>query len=642
MNEYESERKDKARLEKELQDKDEELKRLREELEQSRQSNAHNVDDEVSSSQHIDEVEAELEALRQSFNEVDSLPSDDAFLAEDDLVIDWSQVHVGGSPGPRSEGGDTIRIYEDEDAMPDPIPHPREIQHDVTLLGMALDLESAKKEKRRLFQDVRRHVDAPGTSLNFADSPGRRTNLSSDSLASLPSPPKDFYQNLSKTLKATTQRAEAAEEAVTVLESEIKVLGFPGTSGSASITSIAKRFREARIELERAMPGETTSGLGENTKLLPELISKLKVLIRQISDREAELKSLRDQHKSLTGNFEHAIIAAEKANARTKELEDSIDNAAEEMLNIRMRSQQLERDNIEKDKTVTRLIAALEKYRADVSRLESLIAEMEHDQASVQIEHAQQLSDMDAKISAETVGRRAAEDSAIERLTKIRELESALTEAQNDATSISEQLSTLQAGTLSDSESHAQQLGSLNSRISSLSTALASANAEVDKLKITKTKLEQRVRSEVEQGQVAVEAMQAEVEKALIKASEKRKGYVRGAKVRVANSEIEDDEFFSDGAGPMTPASLVRFVDCEESGSVEGSVEVSRGKRRSGGLGLGISKGGRRRRYDSGIGMNTLSEEEMEEAFESSDGEVMTPELSSEADYEVEVGVEAR
>lgn len=636
MNEYESERKDKAKLEKEVQKKDEELKRLREELEQSRQGNAHNVDDESSSSQHIDEVEAELEALRQSFNEVDSLFLDDAFLADEEMEIDWSQVHVAGTPGPRSESGDTICIHEDEDATLDSVPHPRDIQHDVTLLGMALDLESAKKEKRRLFQDVRRHVDAPGTSLSFADSPGRRTDLSFDSLASLPSPPKDFYHNLSKTLKATTQRAEAAEEAFTVLENEVKALGFPGTDSSDSITAIAKSFREARLELEHTMPGETTTGLGENKKLLPELIFKLKTLTRQIGDREAEMKSLREQYRSLRGNFEHAIIAAEKANARTKELEDTLDTASEEMLNIRMRAQQLERDNAEKEKTATRLVDALEKYRVDVSRLEALISEMERDQANLQKEHAQQVEDMDAKISAETIGRRAAEDSAIERLSKIKELEAALAAAQTNATSISSQLATLQSSTLSASESHAHQLGALNTRISSLSTALASANAEVDKLRVTKTKLEARVRSEVEQGQVAVEAMQAEVERALIKASERRKGYVRGAKVRVANSEIEfEDETGSDG--PMTPASLVRFVDCEE--SVEGSVEVGRGKRSR--VGLGISKGARRRRYDSGIGMDTLSEEELEEAFESSDGEVMTPELSSEADYEVDAGVEA-
>lgn len=641
MNEYEAERKDKARLEKELQQKDEELMRLREELERSRRDVEHDARDDVSSSQHIDEVEAELEALRQSFNEVDSLPAEEGFLADDDMEIDWSQVQVGKAPGPRGVGGDTIRIHEDEDAHPDQVPDPRDIQHDVQILGMALELESAKKEKRRLFQNVRRHLDAPGTSLNFADSPGR-SQLSSDSLASLPSPPKDFYQNLSKTLRATTARAEQAEEALQALENEVKALGFPGEDSGAAVTSIAKHFREARLELERAMPGETTSSF-DNTKVLPELLVKLKSLIRRLGDREAELRSLREQHKSLKGNFEHAIVAAEKANARTKELEDSIDTTAEEMLHIRMRSNQLEKENAEKDKSIERLVGALEKYRDDVTRLEGLISEMERESASAQIEHAQQLSDLDANVAAETTGRRAAEDSAIERLMRIQDLEAALRDAQDSAVKIDDQLNKLQRSTITTSDEHAQQLGSLNTRISSLSTALASANAEVDKLKTIKGKLEAAVRYEAEQAQNAVEAMQGDVERALIKASERRKGYVRGAKVRIANSEIEDEEAFgSDGPGPMTPASLVRFVDVEEDEQhVEGSVEMGRGKRGCSitPRGLGLTRKRGRRSYDSGIGMSTLSEDELEQAFEDSDGDLMTPELSSEPDFETGLGV---
>lgn len=647
MNEYEAERKDKARLEREVREKDEELNRLREELEISRRETTHDVQDDVSSSQHIDEVEAELEALRQSFNEVDSLPPDDGILPDDDMSIDWSQIQVGRTAHPRSEGGDTIRIHEDADAVQDQLPQPRNVQHDVQLLGVALELESAKKEKRRLFQEVRRHIDAPGTSLDFADSPGR-SQLSFDSLASLPSPPKDFYQSLSKTLRATTARAEQAEEALQVLENEVKALGFSGDDGSAAVTCIAQHFRKARLELERAIPGETTAGF-DNAQVLPSLLAKLKGALHQIGDREAELRSLRSQHKSLTGNFEHAIIAAEKANVRTKELEDAIDSASEEMLHVRMRSNRLERDNGEKDRSIERLVGALEKYRDDVTRLEGLVGEMEREAGDVAAEHAQTLEDMDAKVAAETIGRRAAESSAVERLARIQDLEAALKEAHDSAGKIDDQLNRLQRSTITTSEANAQQLGSLNARVSSLSTALASANAEVDKLKVIKGKLEARVRHEVEVGQNAVEAMQGEVERALIKVSERRKGYVRGAKVRVANGAIEDEEVFgSDGPGPMTPASLVRFVDVEVEGEgeqhVEGTVEVGRGKGRRGSMirGLGLTRqgkgGSRRRRYDSGIGMDTLSEDELERAFEDSDGDVMTPELSSEPDFETGLG----
>ena len=57
------------------------------------------------------------------------------------------------------------------------------------------------------------------------------------------------------------------------------------------------------------------------------------------------------------------------------------------------------------------------------------------------------------------------------------------------------------------------------------------------------------------------------------------------------------------------------------------------------GLGLTRKEKGGRRSYDSGIGMDTLSEDELERAFEDSDGDVMTPELSSEPDFETGLGV---
>lgn len=646
MNEYEADRKDKARLEREVEEKDEELKRLRGELEISRQGVTHDVHEDVESSQHIDEVEAELEVLRRSFNEVDSLSPDDGILADDDMVIDWSQIQVGRTANPGSEAGDTIRIHEDNDATPAQAPRPLDTHPDIHLLGIALELESAKKEKRRLFQDVRLHIDAPGTSLSFADSPSR-SQLSFGSLASLPSPPKDFYQSLSKTLRATTERAELAEEALTALEGEVKGLGFPGANGGEVVGEIAKHFREARLELERAIPGETSCGF-ENAKVLPALLAKLRGLLRGMGEREAELRSLREQHRSLKGNFEHAIIGGERAGGRIKELEGEIDRASEEMLFLRVRSGGLEGEVQERDCSIERLVGALERYRGDVGRLEGLVGEMEREAQSLAVGNAQRLEDMDAKVSAETIGRRAAEESAVERLARIQELETALKEAHESAGKIDDQLNRLQRSTIATSEAHGQQLGSLNARISSLSTALASANAEVDKLKVIKGKLEVRVRFEVEQGQGAVEAMQGEVERALIKASERRKGYVRGAKVRVANSEIEDEEVFgSDGlAGPMTPASMVRFVDVEGEGKgegeehVQGTVEVGRGKRSSmKGLGLTRKGKGGRRSYDSGIGMDTLSEDELERAFEDSDGDVMTPELSSEPDFETGLGV---
>ena len=660
-NVYEADKKIKTELEKQVRAKDDELRKLREELEAARAARADSIPsaDEDTSSQRIDEVEAELAALRESFNAA-------AVQNDDDLAdINWDHVNVhkaGTTPGPTSDGGDTIQIWEDDDVLTveagtstDPQPN---YGQDAELLAMALDLETAKQEKRQLFQDVRHQL--PGSSANvstsfeFADSPSRPQQNLVTSLSSLPSPPKNFYHNLSATLKATTRRAEDAELALHNLNAELESLGFQSSDAGTVVAEIATQFRKARLELERAVPGETVCAF-ENAKVLPETIARVKSLVRQLKDKDAELKAMRDQQKTLKGNFEHAILASDKSNRRVRELENAIETGAEEMLETRMKVQALEKEGVEKDKNISALITALEKYREDVTRLEQLVTQLESQMVFkvqeakdvVQAETEQQISDLEAKVAAEERGRRAAETSAVERLTTVKDLEAKMETAQRHAFDVQVQLNALVASKeeeefklkkkLHERDEQVQaQLGALNTRISNLGTALASANAEVEKLKVHKMKLEERVKKEVELGERAVEVIKAELIKSLGKVNETKNSYVRGAKIRVANGELQDaeEEEGESGAEPMTPVSLVRFVDVEvEEECVEGSVQVGRGKgRRSRSKGKARRRG---KRHDSGIGMGTLSEEDESDGVdELSDG---VGEFSLDGDNGVDV-----
>jgi hypothetical protein len=659
-NDYEADKKIRVDLEKQLEAKDNELRKLREELEATNAASANLVPsaEEGISSQRIDEVEAELAALHESFNA--------AVNPDDDFAdINWDHINVhkaGVTPGPHSEGGDTIQIWEDDDVLAvdfgTKVDAQQDYRQDAELLAMAADFEVAKHEKRRLFQDVRHQLPTsstnPSTSFEFADSPSRSLQNLDSSLSSLPSPPKDFYRTLSATLRATTTRAEDAELALHNFDAELRTLGFEGSDASIVIAEIATQFRQARLELERAVPGETVSAF-DNAKVLPEIIARVKSLVRQSKDKEAELKAMRDQQKTLKGNFEHAILASDKSNRRVRELENNIETGAEEMLETRMKVQALEKEGVEKDKNISALITALEKYREDVTKLEQLVTQLEGEMVfkvqeakdGVMAEMEQQVSDLEAKVAAEERGRRAAETSAVGRLATIKDLEAKMEAARRHVFDIQLQLNALAASKeeeefklkkkLHERDEQAQaQLGALNARISNLGTALASANAEVDKLKMHKVKLEERVRKEVELGERAVEVIKDELMKSLGKVNETKNSYVRGAKIRVANGELRDaeEEDGESGAEPMTPVSLVRFVDVEaDEEHVEGSVEVSRGKgrrRRSKG------KHGRRdKRSDSGIGMGTPSEEDETDGMdELSDG---VGEFSLDGDDEVNV-----
>ena len=121
---------------------------------------------------------------------------------------------------------------------------------------------------------------------------------------------------------------------------------------------------------------------------------------------------------------------------------------------------------------------------------------------------------------------------------------------------------------------HVSHTDGFNARITSLSTALTSANAEITKLQTLNTKLEQRYHKEIRAAGETVEMLQNVMFKAATKVIDKGKNFRRSSRVRLANWEMESDpvdvEVGEDGA-PMTPVSVVRFASPEDDGmGVEG------------------------------------------------------------------------
>ncbi|KAK5262972.1 hypothetical protein LTR96_011584, partial [Exophiala xenobiotica] len=161
------------------------------------------------------------------------------------------------------------------------------------------------------------------------------------------------------------------------------------------------------------------------------ILAKLKMVGERARDREAEMKSMREQPRRLKGKFDHAIVAAEKANSRAEEQEETIDTNTAGMLEIRMRAQAWEQETKEHEENNRSLIrfASIKKYQAEVKKWKELVTSVETEQAArlqevrtaTTTEFSQQLSDMVAKVAAETRGRQAAEGSAADRLRKLTE-----------------------------------------------------------------------------------------------------------------------------------------------------------------------------------------------------------------------------
>ena len=721
LNRIDAEKKEREALKKEIESKDEMLKKMREELETSKEkitkaTSANNsptlseIEGEESvvlvpaSTQQtsIDEVEEELRQLRRS---MEDRPELDASGADKEIIEDSldeaanaqmqgdlsTAVAKAQTPAQKImyDDDDTIRIFEDDDvdvdmdddddeirtepfdpessfyraAFSSGSNHARftaaaaapaaardaattadlpDLRQDAELLTMALQVEEAKQEKREIFKEWREHFKRGVKSTDifgFTDSPSSKkgamvnagvgTSIMS-STASLPDPPPGFLQQLSRKLKTTTTRAEDAELALCALETELRTLGFAGRDGSDIVAEIKRQFRSARLDLERVAPGETTFGFDSNRNLLPEILAKMKGLGRQIRDREAELRSLNEQHRALKGNFDHACTSIDQASKKIRDLEETIDENAEELLDRRMRVQELEKEDKNKDETVRCLSQALDRYRADVDKLEKLITEMEAEEpfkihaAQEEVERAMtdELTDVKTKLATAEAARQSAEQAANERHSRLQDLEAAYEAANNLSLEVQIELRkladekevsefALKKRIHENDEQHAAQLGSLNTRVSNLSTAYAEAEAEITRLRGAKERLEARLQAEIEQGHYAVESIQHELIRTMAKVNESRKSYLRGTKIRTANSEIEEEDHHRardsspSSSAPNTPVSLVRFAD----------VEMGRGKGR-----YRRERGGKSSRgYDSGVGMSSEAEDEAEDDGESID-----------------------
>ena len=129
--------------------------------------------------------------------------------------------------------------------------------------------------------------------------------------------------------------------------------------------------------------------------------------------------------------------------------------------------------------------------------------------------------------------------SAVERLRKINELDSALSEARQQSDGVEEQLKSLQQQFSSAGRAHEEEVAGLNSRITTLSTAVTAANAQVEKLTNEVCRLEALYRDEVARSTEFADQQDRNVFRLARQSAEDRKNFSRAAKIRLANWELE-------------------------------------------------------------------------------------------------------
>ncbi|PGH03045.1 hypothetical protein AJ79_07478 [Helicocarpus griseus UAMH5409] len=625
----------KREKEKEESAKEEELARLRQELSALKDVKVEAQGDSVP---RTPERVRELALARQRIEDLEAL-----------LRGYEESARSGGPSGNLDEDEDMIFVGDDITTMDSdmlttsssPIASRRTPNHlctsdastQVTLLdreqqaennSLNARLHNMRQEKRALFKEWRSLVGPTEAGTSGGAQTGSDSNRSA-------SPPPNFLPQVVTTLRKAISRESRALKTLENVAKDLSGHGFDGTSASEILSNMGLRFREARIELERAVPGETANGNLSNWKeIIDALIGRINTLVQDLASTQEQVAGCENREAALRNQFNKTLHRLEQANKNNKGLEEASDSMAGDLMHIRMKMQKLEQEIgvLETDKG--RLNNAIERYRADLKILEDLNMKLEDDTiASMQkideLESAnqalheengrskQQISDLNKDLLNQQSIREEMQKLLDQRSAELLSLESKIQHLQSEH----------EQAMASQSHSHAKQLGAINVRVSLLTNALNEAQSEVKTLRVDKARLQSRLNSL--QQLFSRETIHAARERAsatareLMEWEQEMSALYGGGAVdsprNQQNSERDNarygsntdagsgsnsngsknrDGFAPIGSEPITP-SCDRFVN----------VEVQRGKKR-------------RRRPDSGIEILEEEDEDGEHGFQDS------------------------
>ncbi|PGG95847.1 hypothetical protein GX51_08102 [Blastomyces parvus] len=621
----------KREKEKEERAKEEELMKLRRELTALREVKTEAQDDSIPRTpertrelsmarQRIEELEALLRRYEDSAradspwtSQITNEDEEMIFIGDDLTMMDNETLTTSTSPIASRLAPSHLRT---SDASTQVALQDQEQQAENNSLNA--QLHNMRQEKRALFREWRALVGS--NEAGTKDRPPTDSSLNSPT-----SPPPNFLPQIATTLrKALSQESRALK----VLENVAKDLsghGFDGISASEILTNMGARFRQARIELERAVPGETANGDLANWKeIIDMLVERINTLVQDLASANEQASGCENREAALRNQFNMTLHRLEQASKKNKTLEDASDSMAEDLMHVRMKMQKLEQDIgvLETDKA--RLNNAIERYRFDLKILEELNMKLEDDTISsmqkvIELQRANTALLEENEQSKQKIT--DLEQNEVDQRAIREEMQRLLDQRTAELTSLESTIEQLKSehdqAITSQSRSHEKQMGAINVRVSLLTNALNEALSELHTLRADKTRLQTRLNSlqqlfSRETIHAAKERASATVQELTGWEREMSALYAGGiASPQSQNGEQKDspngngygsttndnrDGFAAVGSEPITP-SCDRFVN----------VEIYRGQKR------------KRRRPDSAIEIvEEEAEEEGEDGFEDS------------------------
>ncbi|KAL8739033.1 MAG: hypothetical protein Q9190_007903, partial [Brigantiaea leucoxantha] len=277
--------------------------------------------------------------------------------------------------------------------------------------------------------------------------------------------------------------------------------------------SLATVFRSARLSLERLFPGETPLGLDVSNpqQILDAMLARIQALKaelsiagKSLSAKEAQEMNIRNQFNSALAQLERArnygeTLSAEmaKEKARADKAEQKSDSRKSQLQDTKVKMNEAEMEASRSERSIRRLQDATKKYEKEVNSLEKLITEMESShQAEIfklrdsltadfnntlrtnQARFDDETADWQCRVAAETAGRRAAEQCAVERVQRIKQLETLEQELRNTMGDKQRTIRELDAMLQKMEENKEQEVGALNVKISKMANELQKLEEE--------------------------------------------------------------------------------------------------------------------------------------------------------------------
>jgi chromosome segregation ATPase len=336
---------------------------------------------------------------------------------------------------------------------------------------------------------------------------------------------------------------------------------------------------QARMELERMLPGETTLSLfppadADCAPLLSAILRHLRTSLATIQTTRSSLRACEEQQSNLRNNFEKALANLEATRESHATLLKGAQAGAEKYAQARAQIAALESDLTQAETSVTRLRGALKSYREEAKSMENMIVRLEDESNTKLRTLKNEMSDTIAKLQdsvvEETRGRREAEEHYDALFLQIRvlqhserELKDTVSEKQHIIRLLEEEIADLKTG-------KAKEEGCLDKKISIIEAAIKEENQQLQR---DKSLLQQDV-STLNNVMITRKQLEINIIGDLRKA-------IQNIQTLIVNWEaINNNEGGIRIGGLMTPSmGTGRFRDCATE-SIEGAVQIDRGRGR--------------------------------------------------------------